>query len=140
VRARGYLTLDELLTVVRWKSPRALPRARGNSAADVEEITRCALSARSERFRIQALLGLGGVSWPTASVILHWFHDDPYPILDVRAIWSVGLEQPSVYSFEFWMVYVTACRELAAKHGVSMRVLDRALWQHSKEHGSPGSA
>jgi hypothetical protein len=36
----------------------------------------------------------------------------------------------------FWLEYLLACRTLAGRHGVSIRTLDKALWQHSKERGS----
>ncbi len=33
---------------------------------------------------------LDGVEWPTASTILHFCGARPYPILDYRALWSLG--------------------------------------------------
>jgi hypothetical protein len=39
-----------------------------------------------------------------------------------------------VYEFSFWWEYTQFCRKLAAEAGVSMRTLDRALWQYSKEN------
>ncbi len=94
-----------------------------------------ALHTTPERLRIGSLLILQGVSWPTASVIMHFFHVEPYPILDVRAAWSLGLiATSSGYSFELWWAYVRSCRALSRPLGLSMRSIDRALWQYSKEH------
>ena len=76
---------------------------------------------------------LDGVNWPTASVLLHFGARDPYPILDFRALWSLQVSVPKQYGFEFWWAYSECCRVLAKKHKVSMRTLDRALWQYSKE-------
>ena len=104
-----------------------------NTARYVREVTSIALRAASERLRIETLTLLDGVSWPTASVILHFFHRSRYPILDFRALWSVRLETPSQYGFEFWWSYVRYCRVVASEHHVDMRTLDRALWQYSKE-------
>ena len=67
-------------------------------------------------------------------MILHFAFPDEYPILDVRALWSLGMEQPNDYSFQFWMDYCTRLRELSREHGVDLRTLDKALWQYSKEH------
>lgn len=86
------------------------------------------------RARIEALNLLDGVAWPTASVILHLFHSDPYPILDYRALWSLSLEQPTQYNFPFWWGYVEFCRGIAESANVDMRTLDKALWQYSKEN------
>jgi hypothetical protein len=33
----------------------------------------------------------------------------------------------------FWLEYLDTCRRLARQAGVSLRTLDKALWQHSKE-------
>ena len=68
-----------------------------------------------------------------ASVILHFCHRDPYPIRDIRALWSLGAEEPaSAYNGAFWDQYTTACRALAAEAGCDLRTLDRALWGYSK--------
>lgn len=57
-----------------------------------------------------------------------------YPILDFRALWSLGqTNTPSSYTFDFWWAYVEHARGLADEAGLRMRTLDRALWQYSKE-------
>jgi hypothetical protein len=135
IEDRGRITVDELSTIYRWKSPRSVHHAAANDPLYVEEVTRTALTTASERLRVEALMLLRGCSWPMASVILHWFHKERYPILDFRALWSLGVDATIVrYGFEFWQAYVAACRRLADVHGLSMRELDRALWQYSKEH------
>jgi hypothetical protein len=120
------------------KPPRSFDPARSTNgirrSAFVEEATATALRARSEELRIGALRLLAGVDWGLASVILHTCHSDPYPILDWRALWSLNSEPPhGGYSFGFWWGYTSACRDLAKRYDVPMRVLDRALWQYSKE-------
>lgn len=136
-RERGWYTKSEFIEICTWKSPRSATRAaRLNSADSIEEITRTALSATAEELRIWALQALAFVSWPTASVLLHFGHRDPYPILDYRALESLGERRPAVYSMPFWLAYLEATRTLATENTVDMRTLDRALWQWSKEHGT----
>ena len=77
---------------------------------------------------------LDGVLWPTASVILHFFHSDRYPILDYRAIWSVDADDSFEYNLDNWLQYVTFCRKIADQASVDMRTLDKALWQFSKDN------
>jgi hypothetical protein len=132
-RARGYLTHAELLQLGRWKSPRSGPRLAANEPEFVQAVTAAALGATHERLRVETLTQLAGVAWPMASVILHWCHREPYPILDYRALWSLGVDPPPRYDFPLWWAYTTHCRALAGGAGVSMRALDRALWQYSKE-------
>lgn len=131
---RGHLTNDELMRLAYWKAPRSSGHAKKNSDQYISEITRFALATSCERARIESLTVLDGVSWPTASVILHLFHRDPYPILDFRALWSVSLDPPKQYSFDFWWPYVEFCRGAARSASVDQRTLDRALWQYSKEN------
>ena len=134
VKKRRCLRLAELHEVAKWKAPRSAGHVWKNSEAYVAEITGFALAVKCERARIESLTLLDGVGWPMASVILHVFHADLYPILDYRALWSVSLQVPAQYSFAFWQRYVEFCRGIAATAGVDMRALDRALWQYSKEN------
>ncbi|MGE3595789.1 MAG: hypothetical protein AB7N70_09575 [Dehalococcoidia bacterium] len=143
IRKEGRLRLDDLYELCRWKSPRAIVQVQRNTDAEVVEVTTLALRTRSERVRIEVLQMLYGVSYPMASVILHFYHRDRYPILDFRALWSLRINQPSQYTFEFWWRYVLACRQLREQSlrrfpGLSMRQLDRALWQYSYERQPRG--
>ena len=93
-----------------------------------------ALSPSSgEQARMEALTSLQGVGVPTGSTLLYFAFPEDYPILDVRALNALGHKSRSVYPVGFWLAYLEACRELALEHGVSLRALDKALWQWSKE-------
>ena len=70
---------------------------------------------------------------PTASTLLYFAFPDDYPILDVRALESLGVRPRSTYPVSFWLEYLDACRKLARRAGVTLRTLDKALWQYSKE-------
>lgn len=130
----GYLTTEQLYEVCRWKSPRRPKLARTNTEELVREITHFAFHANCEESRIGALTLLNGVSFPTASVILHFCVDSSYPILDFRALWSLGIDKPPLYTTALWKEYAHFCRRLAAKHSLSVRELDMALWQYSREN------
>jgi hypothetical protein len=133
-RARGYLRQSEFLEVCKWKTPRSQSRCATNPADTIREATRLALHTADERLKIGILRVLTGVEWPTASVILHFCDHRPYPILDYRALWSLGHPNPpTTYTFDFWWEYTQFTRHLADNSGHSMRDLDRALWQYSKE-------
>jgi hypothetical protein len=133
-RTAGLLDAEDFLALCEWKSVRILPRCRKNPESRIRELTRYALSsAQDESVRIDVLTLLSGVRYPVASVILHFCHRDPYPILDFRALWSLGIEEPDSYTFEFWRAFVRTCRGLAEATGLPMRTVDRALWQFGKE-------
>jgi hypothetical protein len=130
----GFMKRENFLALYRWKSERTIGLAQKNSNFLIEESTKISLLAKTEEVRIGALMILRGVDWPVASAILHWVSCDPYPLLDFRALWSLSINKTPTYNFDFWWSYVEICRKIADQAGVSMRDLDRALWQFSDEN------
>lgn len=133
VTARGYFTRQEFIEVCAWKTARSRPKVARNTDATVVAATGLALATEDEAARMAALLALDGVGVPTASTLLYCALPDRYPILDVRALQSLGVKPRSRYPLSFWLGYLEACRTLARRAGVSLRTLDKALSQHSKE-------
>jgi hypothetical protein len=132
-RARGHYTREEFIEVCAWKTTRSRSKVASNSEAAVAEASGVAFASMDEATRMGALLELEGVGVPTASTLLYVAFPDDYPILDVRALESLGVKPRSQYPVSFWLQYLAACRELARSCGVSIRTVDKALWQHSKE-------
>src|ERR1019366_351812 len=87
-RRQGYLTRDQFLTIAEWKTARSRSRCRKNDAGYVKEVTS---------------------DWPTASVILHFCDRGRYPIVDVRAMWSLGVTTPQAIDFPVWMEIPGSC-------------------------------
>jgi hypothetical protein len=136
-RSTGYFEKPDFVAICDWKSHRLTSRCRENSDEFIRAVTKAALSTPCEEFRIYAPTLLRGVGWRVSSVLLHFAHPEPYPIIDFRALWSLSWDLDADrddYDLEFWWTYVQFCRAAAAKCGVSMRTLDRALWQYSKEN------
>jgi hypothetical protein len=129
---RGNYTRAEFLAVCRWKTARSRSRVASNSRAAIRTATETAFATVDLAEQVGALLTLAGVGMPTAATLLHFAFPDRFPLLDVRALESLGVVRSS-YTPSFWASYVEVCRSLAAAHGVSLRTLDKALWQHSKE-------
>ena len=132
---RGYYTKSELVRICEWKTMRSRSRVARNTAGFVEGITRVSFATEDESERMAALCALHGVNLPTASVLLHFAFPDRYPIIDWRALESLGQPRQPTYTIEYWRAYLDVCRKLAAQAEVTMRVLDKALWQYSREHG-----
>ncbi len=130
---RGHYTQAEFLSVCDWKTGRSRSKVMSNSEEQVIQSTASAFSTQDERERMDALVQLEGVGVPTASALLQFAFPTQYPILDVRALESLGERGSSVYSTSYWLEYLTFCRDLAQDASVSIRTLDKALWQHSKE-------
>ena len=139
VRVRGGFTKSEFLKLCHWKSPRTQPLCSKNPEDFIIEVTSTSLASKHEQLRIEVLTLLHGVNWPTASAILHFGFSNQYPILDFRALSSLGVKDPtSCYNFDAWHSYTIFCQNLAKKNNVTLRTLDRALWQYdySKNHPS----
>jgi hypothetical protein len=134
-RRRGYYTREEFLQVCAWKTVRSRPKVAANTESAVVDATQRALATVDEATTIASLLELEGVGVPTASTLLYFAFPDDYPILDIRALESLGVKPRSTYPVSFWLEYLEACRKLSRRAGVSLRTLDKALWQHSKELG-----
>jgi hypothetical protein len=74
-----------------------------------------------------------GIRLGHPGVLLHFAFPDRYPIIDWRAVESLGEHEQASYPMRYWLSYVDTCRRLAKEAGVTMRVLDKALWQYSRE-------
>jgi len=140
VLKRGYVTRDEFLELCKWKSQRTKSRCATNYEFTVRTITRAALASNDEPLKVDLLRTLAGVEWPTASTLLHFCDRRPYPILDYRALWSLGLAEPPSYNVGFWLEYLGFTRRLARRRKVDIGTLDQALWQYSKERQRPRRA
>lgn len=132
-RERGHYTGDQLTLVCAWKTERSKSRVATNSDTAIELATAQAFRTRDEEKRMEAMTSLAGVGVPTGSALLFFAFPDDYPILDVRALESLGQKARSVYPIAYWVEYLLACRRIAGEAGVSIRTLDKALWQASKE-------
>jgi hypothetical protein len=140
VRGRGHFLRDEFLTAYRWKTHRTIYLAERYSEAEIADVTGTAFRQSDEKLRVSLLRVLDGVDYPVASTLLFVGVASDYPIFDFRALWSLGSAVPSAPSFAFWWAYVECCRDLAARTGLTVRELDRALWAYSAANQPPGGA
>lgn len=129
-----YLDKPHFLLLGRWKTPRQINNYIKNSDELIKEVTTTSFNSSNEELRIKSLFILNGVSWPVASTILHFAFPDRYSIMDFRAIWTLGIKQPSSYNFEFWCEYCKRINDITNKTGLSIRTIDKALWEYSKEN------
>lgn len=134
-----YLTRDILYDVVDWKASRIRKSVLSNKPAFVKEISRCCLLSRNEQLKIEALAILKGVKYRVASAILHFCFPEKYTVMDWRA-WESLIKQKELAKtykikddFEHWHKYLKTCRSICTRCNRTLRQLDKALWQYSKE-------
>jgi len=130
-RVNGYLNRDQFLEVAKWKSHRPAHLHAMNNEESVLTWTRTAFLCEGDLQPIRALTKLKGVRIPTASAILHFCHPGRYPLIDFRALESLGVPRRTSVTMRLWCAYAEFCRGLADAQHVSLRELDRALWAWS---------
>lgn len=129
--AAGDYSRDNLITIVKWKSPRPIPHIKRNSKSDIKEYVGWALkAAQSESIAeaVAALCELDGVEVAMASAILTAFDPTKFTIIDYRALESLGCNATSPYSVGLYMRYLKHCIGLSKRWGIPLRELDQALW------------
>jgi len=142
LKCNRFLDKERFLKIWDWKSPYKYLFKKieeKNEDERIKRITKIAFSPKTdEKDRITLLLGqykgLYGVGYPVASAILHFAFPDKYPILDTRALESLGIVKPKSYNFYFWQRYCDEIREISQKVSEDIRTIDKAIWMYSKEN------
>ena len=124
-----------LRIIVNWKSKRRAALIDKNSDGEITEALRLAVEAQEARTAFAVLMGLSGVGLPMASAILACLDGKQYTIIDWRTLEALGAPNWNA-DLNFYLThYLPECRRLARAAEVSLRTLDRALWQWSRENG-----
>ena len=133
-----FLTKEQCLKILKWKSPRPLKHYNKNSNEDFIKITRLAFSQNDEKLKIHILTALVGVKYPSASAIL-MFLDKNYPVLDIR-VWKqlYNLKfvktNPNGQSFTLdeWNIYLKTIRSIANQYNTNSRQIEKKLFDYDK--------
>lgn len=131
------MSKTDLIEVVKWKSnddtkrDHILELVSRNDEATVRRISSQVFSMpEDDACRINCLLMLEGISPVLASVILAFFDPKRYGIFD-SYVWKslLGNEPPNLYSTVNYLRLLTALRKTAAKHGLDVRLIEKALFK-----------
>ena len=131
----GAKTRKNLEIIFRWKAARAVHHLSKNKTKDIRRCLTEAVNAKDDRSAIVALVrdssletGLHGIQVPVASAILTAIFPNRFTVIDYKALASLGCPQdfPGV---GFYLEYLRTCRRIKDENRVSLRTLDRALWQ-----------
>ncbi len=140
VRQRGELDKDLFVKLARWKSKRKTPSYLANPEEAIREQSRRAFRATTRADAIAAICVLEGVALRTATALLQWMRPDEFPILDFRVLEAVGWPEPqSCEDAAFYDAFATVIIAQSRTLGVSLRILDRALWWSKVRGGAPAA-
>jgi hypothetical protein len=135
----GDYSQSNLEIIVQWKSNRRVALIAENSAHEIEDALRLALQAKEPRSAFAVLMGLRGVGTPMASAILTATDQERYTVIDYRALEALGAADQNTDLNFYLYHYFPECNRLASEVGVSLRILDRALWSWSNENQKSAS-
>ena len=134
------LTKEQLIKILRWKSPRPLRFYEANSEKTVQEITSLAFATKNDSLKIHTLTALTGVNYPAASAILMFYNRKKYPVLDIR-VWQQLYKAKLVdtnsrgqnFTLQQWDNYLTVIRRLANDLNLTARQVEKRLFDHDKK-------
>jgi hypothetical protein len=140
-KAEGTLDAHDFFAIVVWKSNRAKTLIRAglaNTHTSVHDLLRAVFAARTPAEKVETLIAVPGIGLPMASAILTVCYPDDFTVLDYRAwatLRALGYRLPKTLAWNArgYLKYCDTCKRIAAKVGVSLRDLDRALWAKSWE-------
>jgi len=140
IKEQGFVTKEQGLKILKWKSPRPLRHYVLNSDNDFKEISKIAFDSKNERVRIHMLTALNGVNYPAASAILMFYDPLQYPIIDIRVwkqLYKEGLVDTNArgqgFRLKEWVKYLQVIRELGNKTNLTARQVEKRLFDIDKE-------
>lgn len=135
------LTKEQLLQILRWKSPRPLRHYEANSEKDIKEITTLAFATKNDSLKIHILTALTGVNYPAASAILMFYNRTKYPVLDIRVwrqLYVAKLVDTNPRGQNFTLKqcekYFQVIRQLATELNLTARQVEKRLFDHDKKN------
>lgn len=147
LKSKGFLSIDDLFEIARWKSPRRAADVRKNKKEEVKNISRMVFESDYPESKIKELDNLRGVGIPIASAILCMYAPKNYGVIDIR-VWSTlnkldnsFIEKKySYFNVKDYKKYLLKIRSLAKQNSMTCRQIDMVLWafdKEKKEHKKP---
>ncbi len=139
LNSQNYLTKEQLIEILMWKSPRPLRYYKVNSEQEIKEITSLAFETQNEKLKIHILTALRGVNYPAASAILMFYDKTRYPVLDIR-VWQQLYAAQLVdtnpkgqnFSLQEWTNYLSVIRNIAKDLGLTARQVEKRLFDYDR--------
>lgn len=136
---QDFLTKEQLIKILRWKSPRPLNYYLTNSEEEIKEITKLAFSTENDKLKIHILSALKGVNYPSASAVLMFYNPKIYPVLDIRVwrqLYSIGLVDTNPLGQNFTLKecekFYQVIRELASNLNLTARQVEKRIFDYDK--------
>lgn len=139
VWSRGYFTRQEFLQMCFWKEPRGRRQKDWKSHTEerVQAVSRKALAVSDEELRCYYLCQLKGVGPAFSSAILTLINPTDYGVIDAR-VWQILYLYDEVnhtprgqgLTVSHWLEFLPKLRTWASNLDVSVRTIERTIYQH----------
>jgi len=138
-RKNRFITKTDLKTIIKWKfQGRLLGRQKRilNLLTSVEEkfikeVSKLAFQSSEDETRLKLLSSIKGVGNALSSVILTFYDQQNYGVLDIHA-WRglFGKEPPDIFSnTKHAIKFFTKLREISQKTGLPCRDIEKAIFK-----------
>ena len=132
--AQQHLTLETLIEIGYWKSPRLVPQIKKNEAATVQKLTRLSYHEGDLVRKTEYLLQLQGITLPMASAILMFYNPYQYGIMDTK-VWQVlyqlgmvdGKASGKSLKTNEFELYTLLMQNSAKSHQTTLREVEQGL-------------
>lgn len=139
IKEQGFVTKEQAIQILKWKSPRPLRHYETNSDKDFREISKLAFESKEEKVRMHILTALNGVNYPAASAILMFYDRTQYPIIDIRVwkqLYKAGLVTTNArgqgFRLKEWEKYLEIIRAFAKSTNLTARQVEKRLFDIDK--------
>jgi len=140
IKKQGYLTKEQTIKILHWKSARPLRYYETNSEDDVVEVTQLAFSIPNDKLKFHILTSLTGVNYPSASAILMFYDKTIFPVLDIRVwqqLYNGNLVKDNARGQNFTLNqadnYLLIIRKLSTELNLTARQVEKRLFDFDKE-------
>ena len=136
-----FLTQSDLEAIVEWKFgnwpgrlARTLNVLDGETSEQIEELSRRAFSCNDDLGALLIICVLQGVGPALGSALLMAHDPARYTVIDTRALRSIRafgwmVDMPARATQRTWIPYLSLCRKLRDDTRISLRTIDRALYE-----------
>lgn len=137
---QDYLSKEQILKILMWKSPRPKHLYYSNSEEDINEITHHAFKTENDSLKIHILTALKGVSYPAASAILMFHNPKKFAVIDIR-VWRQLYKAKLVdsnpigqnFSLKECKIFYQIIRKLARKMNLTARQVEKRIFDYDKQ-------
>jgi thermostable 8-oxoguanine DNA glycosylase len=137
---QDFLSKEQILKILMWKSPRPKHLYYSNSEEDVNEITYHAFKTDNDSLKIHILTALKGVSYPAASAILMFHNPTKFAVIDIR-VWRQLYKAKLVdsnptgqnFSLKECELFYQVIRKLASEMNLTARQVEKRIFDYDRK-------